>query len=44
MASFPVAMTTWLKPGANPDAVTTATPLSFLKLVQRNGKCNRCTY
>lgn len=36
LASFPVAMTTWLKPGANPDAVTTATPLSFLKLAGSN--------
>ena len=32
LASFPVAMTTWLKPGTNPDAVTAATPLSYLKL------------
>lgn len=37
LASFPVAMTTWLKPGANPDAVTTATPLSFLKLAGAEG-------
>ncbi|MBC2576091.1 RnfABCDGE type electron transport complex subunit D [Peptostreptococcus canis] len=36
LASFPVAMTTWLKPGANSDAVTTATPLSFLKLAGSN--------
>lgn len=38
LASFPVAMTTWTKTGVNwvssgsLDAVTTATPLSFLKL------------
>lgn len=32
LASFPVAMTTWIKPGANPDAVTAPTPLSYLKL------------
>lgn len=38
LASFPVAMTTWTKTGVNwvssgnIDAVTTATPLSFLKL------------
>lgn len=38
LASFPVAMTAWTKPGVNwvssgsLDAVTTATPLSFLKL------------
>ncbi|EQE87460.1 UNVERIFIED_CONTAM: Na+-transporting NADH:ubiquinone oxidoreductase subunit D [Clostridioides difficile] len=36
LASFPVAMTTWTQPGVNwigknLDAVTTATPLSFLK-------------
>lgn len=37
LASFPVAMTAWTKPGAtnwigkNIDAVSTATPLSFLK-------------
>lgn len=38
LASFPVAMTAWTKPGVNwvssggIDAVTTATPLSFLKV------------
>lgn len=38
LASFPVAMTEWTKPGINwvssggIDAVTTATPLSFLKV------------
>lgn len=37
LASFPVAMTAWTKPGetwigANLDAVSTATPLSFLKM------------
>lgn len=38
LASFPVAMTTWTKPasinwiGDNLDVVSTATPLSFLKL------------
>lgn len=38
LASFPVAMTTWTKPGvnwitkSNLDAVTTATPLSYLKV------------
>ena len=38
LASFPVAMTTWTKPksinwiGNNLDVVSTATPLSFLKL------------
>lgn len=32
LASFPVAMTTWLVPGSNPDAMTAATPLSYLKL------------
>ena len=37
LASFPVAMTAWTKPGvnwigSNLDAVTTATPLSFLKV------------
>lgn len=37
LASFPVAMTTWLAPGNNPDAVTTATPLSFLKLSGAEG-------
>lgn len=37
LASFPVAMTTWLKPGANADAVTTATPMSFLKLMGPEG-------
>ncbi|MGO0940957.1 RnfABCDGE type electron transport complex subunit D, partial [Clostridioides difficile] len=36
LASFPVAMTAWTQPGVNwigknLDAVTTATPLSFLK-------------
>lgn len=37
LASFPVAMTSWTKPGtnisniANIDALTTATPLNFLK-------------
>ncbi len=31
LASWPVYMTTWLKPGAAADAVTTATPLGFLK-------------
>ena len=37
LASFPVAMTNWTNPGvnwigSNIDAVTTATPLSFLKI------------
>ncbi|WAW14305.1 RnfABCDGE type electron transport complex subunit D [Peptostreptococcus equinus] len=32
LASFPVAMTTWVKPGANADAITAATPLSYMKL------------
>lgn len=37
LASFPVAMTTWLKPGANADATTVATPLSYMKLMGAEG-------
>lgn len=37
LASFPVAMTTWVAPGSNPDAMTTATPLSFMKLSGAEG-------
>lgn len=37
LASFPVAMTTWLAPGSNPDAVTSATPLSYMKLAGAEG-------
>ena len=40
LASFPVAMTTWLVPGANPDAVTGATPLSYMKLAGAEGAGN----
>lgn len=37
LASFPVAMTTWLAPGSNPDAMTSATPLSYMKLSGAEG-------
>ncbi|WP_180946845.1 RnfABCDGE type electron transport complex subunit D [Peptostreptococcus faecalis] len=37
LASFPVAMTTWIKPGSNVDATTVATPLSFMKLSGAEG-------
>lgn len=36
LASFPVAMTTWIAPKAA-DAVTTATPLSYMKLAGAEG-------
>ena len=36
LASFPVAMTTWVAPKVS-DAVTTATPLSFMKLAGAEG-------
>lgn len=36
LASFPVAMTTWIAPKAA-DAVTTATPLSYMKLTGAEG-------
>lgn len=38
LASFPVAMTTWPKPGA--DAMTVATPLSYMKLAGAEGMGN----
>lgn len=43
LASFPVAMTTWLIPGSNPDAVTGATPLNFMKLAGPEGAGNAAT-
>ena len=39
LASFPVAMTTWIAPKAT-DAVTTATPLSYMKLAGAEGMGN----
>lgn len=36
LASFPVAMTTWLKPGVA-DTMTVATPLSYMKLAGAEG-------
>jgi len=32
LGSWPVYMTTWLKPGTGADAITSATPLGFIKI------------